>query len=44
MLGEGRSFMLLQWWLAAFPGIAIFITTLGINLLEREFEIFLILA
>ena len=33
MLGEGRSFMLMQWWLAAFPGIAIFIATLGINLL-----------
>ncbi len=33
MLGEGRTYMLTQWWLAAFPGLAIFITTLGINLL-----------
>jgi len=33
MLGEGRTYMLTHWWLATFPGIAIFITTLGINLL-----------
>jgi len=33
MLGEGRVYMLMRWWLAAFPGIAIFITTLSINLL-----------
>ena len=32
MLGEGRVYMLTHWWLAAFPGAAIFITTLGINL------------
>jgi len=32
MLGEGRVYMLSHWWLAAFPGLAIFITTLGINL------------
>ena len=32
MLGEGRVYMLTHWWLAAFPGLAIFITTLGINL------------
>ena len=32
MLGEGRVYMLTHWWLAAFPGIAIFLTTLGINL------------
>jgi peptide/nickel transport system permease protein len=25
--------MLTNWWLATFPGIAIFITTLGINLM-----------
>lgn len=31
MLGEGRVYMLMRWWLAAFPGIAIFITTLSIN-------------
>jgi len=33
MLGESRVYMLTSWWLATFPGIAIFITTLGINLL-----------
>ncbi len=32
MLGEGRVYMLSHWWLAAFPGAAIFVTTLGINL------------
>ena len=32
MLGEGRVYMFTHWWLAAFPGLAIFITTLGINL------------
>lgn len=33
MLGEGRVYMLTHWWLAALPGLAIFVTTLGINLL-----------
>jgi peptide/nickel transport system permease protein len=33
MLGEGRVYMLTHWWLAALPGAAIFVTTLGINLL-----------
>ncbi|RMF93941.1 MAG: ABC transporter permease [Nitrospinota bacterium] len=33
MLSEGRAFMLGMWWLATFPGMAIFLTTLGINLL-----------
>ena len=33
MLGEGRSYMLMRWWLAAFPGMFIFVTTLGINLM-----------
>ena len=33
MLGEGRTYMLTHAWLATFPGIAIFLTTLGINLL-----------
>ena len=32
MLAEGRNYMLLQWWLAAFPGVAIFLAALGINL------------
>jgi peptide/nickel transport system permease protein len=33
MLAEGRNYMLMQWWLAAFPGLAIFLSALGINLL-----------
>ncbi len=33
MLGEGRAYVLTRWWLATFPGLAIFATTLGINLL-----------
>lgn len=32
MLAEGRDYMLLQWWLATFPGMAIFLAALGINL------------
>lgn len=32
MLGEGKDCMLLCWWLATFPGLAIFVTTLLINL------------
>src|SRR5262249_34901347 len=33
MLGEGRLYMLNSWWIATFPGLAIFITTLMINLM-----------
>jgi peptide/nickel transport system permease protein len=33
MLAEGRDYMLIKWWLAAFPGMAIFLSALGINLL-----------
>jgi peptide/nickel transport system permease protein len=33
MLSEGRIYMLNKWWLATFPGLAIFCTALGINLL-----------
>lgn len=33
MLAEGRGYMLMQWWLAAFPGAAIFLSALGINLM-----------
>ncbi len=32
MLSTGRNFMLNQWWLITFPGIAIFIVNLGFNL------------
>ena len=33
MLGEGRVYMLNSWWIATFPGLAIFITTLVINVM-----------
>jgi peptide/nickel transport system permease protein len=33
MLADGRNFLQQQWWIAAFPGLAIMITTLAINLL-----------
>jgi len=32
MLGEARELMFDRWWMAAFPGMAIFVTTLAINL------------
>lgn len=41
MLSEGRAYMLFKWWLAAFPGFAIFLTTLGINLLGDGMRDFL---
>ncbi|MBM3487027.1 MAG: ABC transporter permease [Alphaproteobacteria bacterium] len=33
MLADGRTHISTSWWLALFPGLAIFITVLGINLL-----------
>lgn len=33
MLSEGRSYIYRAWWLTVFPGLAIFATVLGINLL-----------
>jgi peptide/nickel transport system permease protein len=32
MLGDGRLYMFDKWWMATIPGIAIFATTLAINL------------
>lgn len=32
MLSEGRHLLMSMWWLATFPGLAIFITTLAINM------------
>ncbi|HEX5504519.1 MAG TPA: ABC transporter permease [Thermomicrobiales bacterium] len=32
MLGESRTYMFDKWWLATFPGLCIFVTTLAINL------------
>jgi peptide/nickel transport system permease protein len=33
MLAEGRSYVVGAWWIAVFPGVGIFITVLGLNLL-----------
>lgn len=33
MVAEGRTYVLSQWWLSAFPGVAIFLAVLGFNLL-----------
>ncbi len=33
MLAEGRGYMLMQWWMATFPGIAIFVSALSMNLI-----------
>ena len=33
MLAEGRDFLYIAWWLAAFPGAALAVTALGVNLL-----------
>ena len=33
MVSEGRSYILDQWWLSTFPGVAIFIVVLAFNLL-----------
>ncbi|MBN9432556.1 MAG: ABC transporter permease [Bosea sp.] len=33
MIAQGRRFLIDQWWVAAMPGIAIFVVSLGFNLL-----------
>ncbi len=33
MLSDGRQYMLIQWWVAVFPGIALSLVVLGGNLL-----------
>jgi ABC-type dipeptide/oligopeptide/nickel transport system permease subunit len=33
MLADGRSMMCHQWWVSFFPGLAILLTVLAINLL-----------
>jgi peptide/nickel transport system permease protein len=33
MLSESRDFLYIAWWLAAFPGAALALTALGVNLL-----------
>jgi len=38
MLGEGRQYMYLRWWLAAFPGLAIFLTALLLSVLANGLQ------
>ncbi len=38
MISEGRSYVLNQWWLATFPGLAIFVIVLAFNLLGDTFR------
>jgi peptide/nickel transport system permease protein len=33
MLSEGRQYLREQWWIATFPGVAIMLTVLALNLL-----------
>jgi len=33
MVSQGREFILKQWWISTFPGVAIFIVVLAFNLL-----------
>ena len=33
MVSEGRQFVLEQWWVSTVPGLAIFVVSLGFNLL-----------
>ena len=33
ILGDGRSYIDTAWWIAFFPGLAILVTVLGVNLL-----------
>jgi peptide/nickel transport system permease protein len=32
MLSEGQDYMMTSWWLTVFPGLAIVITTLAVNI------------
>ena len=33
MLSDGRNYIAIAWWLATFPGLAIMLTVLAVNLL-----------
>jgi peptide/nickel transport system permease protein len=38
MVGVGRKYLLNAWWLSTFPGLAIFVTILGLNLLSDALQ------
>jgi peptide/nickel transport system permease protein len=31
MIGEGRDYVTMAWWIAFFPGLAMMLTVLGVN-------------
>jgi peptide/nickel transport system permease protein len=33
MVSEGRTYILDQWWISTFPGLAIFVSVLAVNIL-----------
>ncbi len=35
MVSQGRSYLTTAWWLSFFPGLAIILTTLSLNLLSN---------
>ena len=39
LIGAGRSVIRIGWWISVFPGLAIFITVLGLNLLGAGLQI-----
>ncbi len=41
MLGEGRDYIVIAWWIALFPGLALVVTVLGINFLADGLRDFL---
>jgi peptide/nickel transport system permease protein len=38
MLADGRSYLQSAWWVGVFPGLAIMLTVLGLNLLGDWFR------
>lgn len=38
MVGIGRRYLLTAWWLSTFPGLAIFVTILGLNQLSDALQ------
>lgn len=38
MVGVGRRYLLTAWWMSTFPGLAIFVTILGLNLLGDSLQ------
>ena len=38
MIAGGRQYITSAWWIVAFPGLTIFLTTLSLNLLAASFR------